>query len=41
MKAKGKFNVIDILAILLAVVVIIGLAVRFGSNVTTAVKSDE
>lgn len=40
-KIKGKFNIIDALAILLVVVVIIGLAVRFGSSVTTAVKSDE
>lgn len=37
---KGKFNVIDILAIILVAVVIAGIAWRFGSNVTTAVKSD-
>lgn len=40
-KIKGKFNIIDLLAILLVVAVVIGLAVRFGSSVTTAVKSDE
>ncbi len=40
-KIKGKFNIIDALAILLVIVVAIGLIVRFGSSVTTAVKSDE
>lgn len=40
-KIKGKFNIIDLLAILLVVAVVIGLAVRFSSSVTTAVKSDE
>lgn len=38
---KGKFNVIDLLVIILAVVVVIGIFMRFGSNITTAVKSDE
>lgn len=40
-KIKGKLNIIDLLAILLAVAVIAGIAVRFKSPVTTAVKSDE
>lgn len=40
-KIKGKFNIIDLLAILLVIAVVIGLAVRFSSSVTTAVKSDE
>ncbi|MBQ3426541.1 MAG: DUF4330 domain-containing protein [Clostridia bacterium] len=40
-KIKGKFNIIDLLVILLIIAVIAGLFVRFGSSVTTAVKSDE
>lgn len=40
-KIKGKFNIIDLLVILLIIAVIVGIAVRFGSSVTTAVKSDE
>ena len=40
-KIKGKFNIIDVLVILLLIAVVIGIAVRFGSSVTTAVKSDE
>ncbi len=40
-KIKGKFNVIDLLAILLVVVVIAGIAMRFGTGVTDAVQSDE
>jgi hypothetical protein len=40
-KIKGKFNVIDLLVILLLIAVVIGICVRFGSKVTTAVKSDE
>ena len=40
-KIKGKFNIIDILAVILIIAVIIGVAVRFKSSVTTAVKSDE
>lgn len=40
-KIKGKFNIIDLLAILLVFAVIVGVAVRFGSSMTTAVKSDE
>ncbi len=39
-KIKGKFNIIDILAIMLVVVVIAGIVWRFGSQVTTAVQSD-
>ena len=38
---KGKFNIIDLLVIILLVVVVAGIAVRYGSSVTTAVKSDE
>ena len=40
-KIKGKFNIIDLLVILLIIAVAIGIAARFGSSVTTAVKSDE
>ena len=40
-KIKGKFNIIDLLVIILVVAVIAGIAVRYGSSVTTAVKSDE
>ena len=40
-KIKGKFNIIDILVILLIIAVVAGIVVRFGSSVTTAVKSDE
>ena len=40
-KIKGKFNIIDLLAIILVVAVAAGLVVRFRSTVTTAVKSDE
>lgn len=39
-KIKGKFNIIDILAIVLVLVVIAGIVWRFGSSVTTAVQSD-
>ena len=39
-KIKGKFNIIDILAIVLVLVVIVGIIWRFGSSVTTAVQSD-
>ena len=38
---KGKFNIIDLLVILLLIAVIAGIAVRYGSSVTTAVQSDE
>ena len=39
-KIKGKFNIIDLLAIILVVIVIAGIVWRFGSSVTTAVQSD-
>ncbi len=39
-KIKGKFNIIDILVILLIIAMVIGIAVRFRSTVTDAVKSD-
>ncbi|MGN0163714.1 MAG: DUF4330 domain-containing protein [Candidatus Ornithomonoglobus sp.] len=38
---KGKFNIIDLLVIILIIAVIAGIVVRFGSKITTAVKSDE
>ncbi len=38
---KGKFNIIDLLVIVLIIAVIAGIFVRFGSKITTAVKSDE
>ena len=38
---KGKFNIIDILVIVLIIAVIAGIALRYGSKITTAVKSDE
>ena len=40
-KIKGKFNIIDLLAIILVIAVAVGIVVRFKSTVTTAVKSDE
>ncbi len=40
-KIKGKFNIIDALAIILVIVVAVGIVVRFKSTITTAVKSDE
>ncbi|MBR0365695.1 MAG: DUF4330 domain-containing protein [Clostridia bacterium] len=40
-KIKGKFNIIDVFVIILILAVIAGLFVRYGSRVTTAVKSDE
>ncbi len=40
-KIKGKFNIIDLLVIILIAAVVVGIAVRYGSSVTTAVKSDE
>ncbi len=39
-KIKGKFNIIDVIAIVLVAVVIVGIVWRFGSDVTTSVKSD-
>lgn len=40
-KIKGKFNLIDVLAIVLVAAVVVGIGVRFKSSVTTSVKSDE
>lgn len=40
-KIKGKFNIIDILVVILIIAVIAGIGVRYRSVVTTAVKSDE
>lgn len=39
-KIKGKLNIIDLLAIILAVIVVAGIVWRFGSSITTAVQSD-
>ena len=40
-KIKGKFNIIDILVIILIAAVIVGIGIRYGSKITRAVKSDE
>lgn len=40
-KINGKLNIIDLFAILLVIAVVVGIVVRFGSSVTTAVKSSE
>lgn len=40
-KIKGKFNIIDLLVIVLILAVIGGIILRFGSSMTTAVKSNE
>lgn len=40
-KIKGKFNVIDVLVIVLLAAVIVGIALRYGERITTAVKSEE
>lgn len=40
-KIKGKFNIIDLLAIILVIAVAVGIVLRFKSTITTAVKSDE
>lgn len=40
-KIKGKFSIIDILVIVLILVVIAGIVTRYGSKITTAVKSNE
>ena len=40
-KIKEKFNIIDLLAIILVIAVAVGIVVRFKSTITTAVKSDE
>ena len=40
-KIKGKVSIIDILVILLIIVVITGIAARYGSRITNSVKSDK
>lgn len=40
-KIKGKFSIIDLFVILLAVVIIVGIGIRYGAKATTAVKSSE
>ncbi len=40
-KIKGKFNIIDLLVILLVIAMIGGIVMRFGSSMTTAVQSEE
>lgn len=40
-KIKGKFNIIDLLVIVLVLAVIGGIVLRYGSRITTAVKSSE
>lgn len=39
-KIKGKFSIIDLAVIVLAIAVVVGICVRFGSNITGAVTSD-
>lgn len=40
-KIKGKFNIIDLLAIILVIAVAVGIGVRFRSTITSTVKADE
>lgn len=40
-KIGGKVSIIDILVVILILAVIAGIALRYGSNVTSSVKSDE
>jgi len=40
-KIKGKFSIIDLLVILLAIVLVIGIGVRYGAKATKAVMSSE
>ena len=40
-KIKGKVSIVDILVILLIIVVVAGIAVRYGSRITNSVKSDK
>ena len=40
-KIKGKFSIIDLFVIILAVVLVAGIAVRYGAKATTAVQSSE
>ena len=39
-KIKGKFNIIDVLVIILVIVAIAGIVIRFSSKITDSVKSD-
>ena len=40
-KIKGKVSIIDILVVLLIIAVIVGIAARYGSRITSSVKSDK
>ena len=40
-KIKGKISIIDLFVIILAAVLVVGIAVRYGAKATTAVKSSE
>ena len=40
-RIKGKFSIIDLLVIILAAVLVIGIGVRYGSKATKAVMSSE
>lgn len=40
-KIKGKFSIIDLFVIILAAVLVAGIAVRYGAKATTAVQSSE
>ena len=40
-KIKGKVSIVDIAVILLVIVVIVGIAARYGNKITNAVKTDK
>lgn len=40
-KIFGKISIVDICVIILVVIVAVGIAVRYGSSITTAVESDK
>lgn len=40
-RIKGKVSIIDILVVLLVIFVVAGIAARYGSKITSAVKSDK
>lgn len=40
-KIKGKVSIIDILVVLLIILVVVGIGARYGSRITSAVKSDK
>lgn len=40
-KINGRFSIIDLFVIILAAVLVVGIAVRYGAKATTAVKSSE